>query len=185
MTPRAIPHSHGEVICLPSADRLWLPIRKNAHTAIFEAIWANHVPWYPVQPPERHSHALRYPRVALWRDPFARIESAYCYFTVRHQLADLPPNNYDFAPWVQAICAQADEVRNPHMATQHRIATLFYPDLPQRIVRWDFNALAQELGLSTIPKANPSASRPIQWTDRVMDQFVVAYAIDFEIWNRR
>ena len=181
--PRAIPHSYGEVICLPEVQRLWLPIRKNAHTAVFEAIWSARVPWYPVRPADLPRHHMQ--RICLWRDPFDRLESAYRYFHDKDlDWPDLPDAKQPFADWVLAICRMPDSLRNPHIRSQYAIAKLFFTTLPEIIIRWDFAELATNLGVPEIPKLNASTEMELVWTEEAMAKAAWEYAIDFKVWEQ-
>ena len=180
--PRVVPHSFGEVIYLPQAQCLWLPIRKNAHTAIFEAIWSNRAQWMQV-PPRDLSKYHEIKRVAMWRDPFRRLESAYSYFKTRSQLEDLPSLLLNFPDWVMEVCNQADAQRNPHVASQTRIAKLFFDTLPEKIIRWNFPAMASELSLSEIVPRNASVRVKLDWSYHAICQVEKEYEKDLRIWR--
>lgn len=182
--PRAIPNSTlGEVICLPNAERLWIPIRKNAHTAIFNGIWNGHAPWFPVQGPDLPRYA-DWKRIVMWRNPFDRLQSAYSFFTHNNCPEDIPdPRAYPDSDWIVRICETPDSTRNPHVATQHRIATQYFTDLPDIIVRWDFDQMKNELCIQEIPLSNNSPKMEFDWQPEAVLMVREEYAIDLKVWQ--
>lgn len=190
--PRAFPRPTtytSAAIYLPHPNRIYIPIRKNAHTAIHEAIIVSRNPWWSA-PPDILDWAIRNgAQVAtLWRDPFERIESAYRFFSTHRYASDeIPDVRQSFADWVLAVCEIPDAKRDLHLRSQCRtcLDSMGFGVLEDvRIIPWDLPALAAELMLPPIPHLNATESFTCHWTDRAKYAFITAYATDIEIWLR-
>ena len=184
--PRAIPNTdvpvfRGEAILLPNPHRVWLPIRKNGWTATYSAIRNCQQPWYPI--PEHFLDAYRsVRRVAHWRNPYDRMESAFRFFSQHNHPHTVPDPSAGFSNWVIQISETPDEQRDPHLISQWRSVTQLYTEGPDVVIRWDFSKLATEFIVPEIPHVNKSRGERQHWTDEAEAKFYHSYHKDFEVW---
>ena len=179
-------------IVLTTPDAAYLRTPKCACTAIKQALF------------ERYGHECRscnlsewsqnLPLIAMWRDPFDRIESAFRYFTQsthRKYQATAPglPRAIDWPGFVLGALMIPDDERNPHIRSQYRTACADYLDpiavdfLPAEVLRWDFAAFARRFDLPDIPHLNASSTERVEWTPDDRRAVRLAFDSDFEIWE--
>lgn len=187
MHPRAIPNLDpptfaGEAILLPYAGRVYIPIRKNAHTSIQTAIRNSGQPWYPIPRHLADTYA-DLPRCCVWRDPLERLESAFAFFSTHTPPRGIPPTNAGFEAWVYAVCDIHDEDRDPHLRSQWATVTAWWPERPHQIFKWDPTALCALLAVGTPPKINVTDKPAIDWTYGMINCISDAYTPDFDIWE--
>lgn len=180
--PRTIPALGpsylGDAIYLPNPHLIYLPIRKNAHTAIHEAIKASGNPWIPISTENRQSFFA--PRICIWRSPYDRLASAYRFFSQHNQPKPIPSTSLPFSEWV----LHAISVEDPHLMPQAKIVKLLYPDLPEHIIRWPrVDILTTQLMIPLPRGINISEPMTLNWTSDAREAVAAHYAEDLEIWS--
>lgn len=126
------------------------------------------------------------PVVTFWRDPFARIESAYAYFRMpkRKGFRELGrdfPSLASFEKFVVDVSMWPDEKRDQHFRSQtiqeHKLTV-------DCRVAWNFERMEEIFGI-TIDKQNASAHGPaLRWTREMTLTFEKAFADDLTMWEQ-
>jgi hypothetical protein len=118
------------------------------------------------------------PRVAMWRDPFARIESAYRMFRSGNDTIGT------FQEWLGRVLVSDELQSDRHIRPQWRSCVAEDKWLPNRVVRWQFHEFCEVLKLPLIKDVhNASQHWPTEWTEQMRKAYRCVYAKDFEIWH--
>lgn len=145
---------------------LYVPIAKNAHRSIVDAIKASGKEWR-----KEYWNALPdLPRLVLMREPMDRAYSAYRMFV------DDGTIDIDFSTFL----LNADYT-DMHMLPQW---DSMRRELPNRIVRWDFEVLKDLLGLKDIPKIGTNLLKmgTSSVTVEAKAKFDSIYSEDIKLW---
>jgi hypothetical protein len=110
-------------------------------------------------------------RVAFWRDPTARIVSAWRTVGGRRE---------PFDAFVKRACLAHRGDGHMMSQTEHCLGK----NLTEYIF-WDFARLAEVLGISAVPHVNSSSGSDPEWSDETKLKFDVAYAKDLATWDSR
>lgn len=135
---------------------LFLPIAKNGHRSVLDAIQASGRP----HKKEYWNDLPKLPRIVLLREPMERAYSAYRMFLREDALTpDISFN--DFLGRIlkgERVCKLSIS-EDMHLKTQWESMG---SALPSVIVKWDFERLSKLLGLSNIPHIGEGQDRPIE-----------------------
>lgn len=174
------------IVPAPEMGRAFLKINKNACTGIQAAIMHKH----GVPPMPQHEYLEKYGDdlqvVAMWRDPYKRLQSCYRFIQrddltgVLKEGKQLPDYRLPWPDWVTALCGA--EWSDPHVATQYELAFNDRVE-PDAIVPWDFEYIKFLFGLEDIPIRNESPKLDCPWDPVLRDLVYRRYHEDFLIWN--
>jgi hypothetical protein len=122
-------------------------------------------------------------RVIFLRQPHERLVSAYR-MLVRKMLP-VPFSKISFQHFAIDVC------QNPHgdKHTAPQTADCYHEGtfLPTRVIRWDFDELAEVIGVAWIDHQNRNKPDAIwiNWTDAILEAFDRAFADDLALWSAR
>jgi hypothetical protein len=124
--------------------------------------------------PVRAAEFLSLPRrVALLREPHDRFEATWRDFRQRRGV------RLTFPEFAEAAFADAFPFKTPELLPQ-----VDQCGLANHLVRWDFSALAQLLGVP-LPRLNTTVREPAGWPAEIERAFAQRYAADLALWEQR
>ena len=132
------------------------------------------------------------PIVAMWREPFGRMESTFKMYTAKPEVHPSFTKIYgfekvpSFGDWLDASLDryEAGKQQDVHQLPMFEVASDRYGVfVPTIIVRWDWVRLAEIFELDPLPIKNPSLPRPTVWSPEQKNRYKALYAKDFEIWE--
>jgi hypothetical protein len=110
-------------------------------------------------------------RVALLREPRDRFESTWRDYRRRRDV------RLSFGEFAEAAFTRGFPFRTPELLPQADSC-----GLANRLVRWDFDELAELLG-AAVPHLNRTGPEPVTWPERVAARFADVYAADLALWD--
>lgn len=127
--------------------------------------------------------------VAMWRDPFKRIESTYRW-SQRTRPAEpefFPDWRLPFCDWIPTLCAEpGDSWYDEHVASQTFLNTHPLGRMPDVLIPWDWPRLWNMFRVSRpgepINTSDPGISTP--WSDENREMFAEWAAEDITTWNK-
>lgn len=151
----------------------FLMINKNGITSMAEALRSRH----PMEAYFKENYPQGREVVAMWREPYDRIESSYTFLSTSTGLEET------FEEFIVRNCTKKGH--DPHQLPQFEVASDKYGRfVPDRIIRWDWNELASVYGLSTMPYKNKTKTpRWLFWTPKLREMYRDRYAMDFVVWG--
>jgi hypothetical protein len=155
---------------------LFVPIAKNAHRSVVQAIKTSGMPWIK----ECWNKLPNLPRVVLLREPMDRLYSAYRMFVSDQTIRDVT-----FETFVSKLLSgkhiKSVPPNDMHLQTQWAAMGEREPDVA---IRWDFDELGKVLGLTCIPHMGKSETLEFlplsRDTQSLFDDY---YRKDVELWN--
>lgn len=162
---------------------IYQPVNKAASTGLDDAIrlrWAHDAESLGLS--EAIRYGSEYAVVGMFRDPFARLESAYRYlsgcqrqrYVATH---NVPPTDLPFSAWVAEVCSIPDYLRDKHICSQ--IGFHWHLD---HIVCWDFGKFARLFDIDEPGVVNASQNqKPTNWDDTAWDLFTNDHAFKRDI----
>jgi hypothetical protein len=159
---------------LPDINVGWIVLHKNGCSSTIAAIRNAGYSLVTEMPPEEFAQLPV--RVAHWRCPRARLESAYRMY----QHMACPHALGSFSDFVLDVCA--DHKGDVHVMPQ--VERCMWRDqwLPTKLIRWDFAALALALKTGPIPHERRGDAVPTIWTPAAELVFADRYAADIALW---
>lgn len=123
-----------------------------------------------------------YTLVAMLRNPFERMASAYRFLISRDPLRGYyKPDSW--ADWVFTQAGLPDSQRDVHARSQFSALHLNgLPLLPRKLVPWDFHLYRSLTGLQLVRK-NASVFTPVYWDPILKQVFIKGYKNDLSLWE--
>lgn len=139
-------------------------------------------------------HAELYPDhkvVAMWRDPWKRVESTYRWAIMSYgepMPGVMPcPNTQPFREWVEELCDvdTAKDWYDGHLQTQVFLGSDPHGKMPDIILPWDWPRLWRMFKVSRPGEIRNVSDHSIEtmWTPRAKAAFERVYAEDIEVWE--
>lgn len=156
---------------------LYIPIAKNAHRSVVQAIKTNGLEWK-----ERCWNDLPdLPRLVLLREPMDRLKSAYQMFLTDNTIR--PDISFEF--FVSRLLSGKPIKSVPpddmHLQTQWAAMGERKPDLA---IKWNFSELSKVLGLTVLPhvgRSIPTVGEPLgPQAQKIFEDY---YHKDVELWR--
>jgi len=144
---------------------IYVPILKNASTTLGDALRRR---WPEMQ--TANCESTRGRRIAMWRDPYKRMESTYK-MMVRQGLGN------DFSKYVVDVCKCSMWPHDPHLKPQHYFGPV------DQVVPWDFDLFARLFKLKDWGHLNKARSVEVEWNASALKHFKKRYRQDIEIWD--
>jgi hypothetical protein len=163
----------------------WVAIPKAGFTCTLDAFRRQD---WTTEPRNRQTIAdMPLYKVAMLRDPYQRIESAYRMFqanksNAHHTMGDptLP-----FAQWVRQVTQITDADLDSHLVSQwDYCCDLKGVWMVDHLSRWDWEEWEDLWGAGVMIRANSSdKSIPCVWTPDATKRFEDRYSADLDLWN--
>lgn len=158
------------MIWLPELELIYVNINKNASNSLTEALRAA---GHRMQSIGRRQMMATEPRtaVAMWREPHARLESAYRMYRPEAEFSD----------WVLNVCET--ETGDKHLMPQREHCSWDGRMFVSHVIPWDFDEFKRVFKTGEVQHQNRSDAMGLVWSDAAKAAFAKRYFEDIRVWN--
>jgi hypothetical protein len=162
---------------LPDPGVILVDISKNASNSLKAALRAADRRWQAIGRRQMRRHPDE-PKIAMWRDPRLRLESAYRMFFEQGRTSG------PFAEWALEVCLYPGS--DKHLAPQAGFCVFDGRWFVDRVLRWDFDGFRRVFQTGPVERLNESDSAvECAWSREAEEAFAVRYADDIAVWEGR